>query len=490
MTSHELPTQLQNEELLEGYSRSAVDDANCRLGGPSITLLEGRKLHSSQSTHYLTLTTKSRRVPVIDHTSSMASKISAETMQQIFVFAVLKINDAVFEKDGILRLIPQEPHPQEVRATIAQVCRLWKDILESTPEAWSTIIIDEISPQSVEYFDRCLKLSDKASLDLSIWLFNTTLPNEASCAVQFMTAFRQHSHRISRIHGNFHDYHYLTAVNIILSASVGEEIKLPRLKHLALIGSPQIWGNPIVYPSNILPLESLTLSPGYIDLFRRESFSVDSLTCLRLSYPWNHLMPVDYARISSCIYLRELHLTILPCFQPPEWCGKITSVNLPCLEYFRITMSSILEGTEVVRNFQTPKLSHLSLHLKIGRGSRRQRITPLIDFLSSLKATKLSRITLDRVRLSVDNFIQVFRIHSFLKRLELLKCDIDPGCFPVLIGEKGAEYSGSMDLYMHYCHFRTDEFLESLNTSLRSEVNIMIRDTRLDQINWRNHKHV
>ena len=295
-------------------------------------------------------------------------------------------------------------HPQQVRARLGRVCRVWNAILNNLPGVWATLVLDNCLP-ALEIVSLWIKRSKSHPLDVSLQLDGRYDFMDREAAVAVVTMLRIELWRIrSFFAAEFIDYYDISPLfppDSLTEAPIVESLTLQCLKfypegHLGWIHCPQ--------------LHTLTL--GNCDK------AVESLT----PKPMENLrvLTIINSRGDNMLYIELLQ--VLPNLVSLTWSdsgqpidNEIPRVALPSLKSLAFRRCHLEITTHLLRHLEVPSLEHLDL----GRfqvfnvGS----LNTVLDVICGDEAVQLRRLTLGEGALRGANFHAIWH---HLKHLETL----------------------------------------------------------------------
>lgn len=348
---------------------------------------------------------------------SPIQKLPLEILQHIMALSVPSITDNLYHKDKwTVPLEPGEPHPDSVIETLWEVSYYWRDALRTTPEVWSTIILDDLHTSRSSKFGRCISLSKQRPLDIYI----------APCGLYvnrtIMALFRRCAKRIKRL--------YLA---IRFSFSPRDPFLVGLLDHLQTDGPfPALSALcvnanseadiPLLQTSQLdLPnLQSLMLGSFTRDIFRLTTTMTWS-SIRRLCLEFHYAAPGrtdGLTYLSQCANLDHLRIT-LPCY-------PIMPINtpmlLPSLTYLRLRARNDEGGSSLLQALWLPQLHHFSLQYEYFL----ERFNPVatLDALLKVRANNLQRLSISGLILDGTSLQSQFANLPDLTRLEIHNCKI------------------------------------------------------------------
>ena len=323
-------------------------------------------------------------------------KLPVEILGKIFIECIpsLELESPFFFDDGM--------HPQQVRARLGHVCRVWKTVLHNEPGVWATLFLDN-SLLPLEIISLWIKRSRSHPLDVSLQIKHWSGSSERDAVVKMLHG------ELSRIRSfavDFTDYYdmsllfppyLLTEAPVIQNLTLQCCIFVPSGR-LGWIHCPQLC--------------TLTL--------RNCGGAVESL----ISKPMQNLrvLTIIKSRGDTMLYIKLLQA--LPNLVSLTWSDSGRSLNneilrvaLPFLESLTFQRCRWEVMTHLLRYLDIPSLEQLMLEDCGSVDNHQGSLNMVLDVICGDGGVQLRHLILDDSSLRGENFHAMWH---HLKHLETL----------------------------------------------------------------------
>jgi len=314
------------------------------------------------------------------HANSPISNIPTELFQEIFTFSIPQITERLHKVSGLTHPLDSgEPHPDIVRASIGGVSRYWREVLNSTPAAWTALVLDQPQQNRNHYLlwlTKCLDLSGDQLLEIFLSSGSSINPDYRR---DLMSLLRPHFQRTQKLFCAI-ESSYIAQV-LFTSDDDTSETLFPRLGQFGIVGLGVFTG--VRHRIHIPSLVVLSVSSWFSPLFRQLSVdTLESIRSLRLSYSHGP-MRADLQELARCRNLQDLTLVNDRAATSSLWetFGGERPLQLSSLRFLRLAVCAVRTAIQFTSLLWAPELEYFSLRVTQSPRDYRPKVA---DFICSL----------------------------------------------------------------------------------------------------------
>ena len=353
----------------------------------------------------------------------MQDKLPTEILGDIFQLSIPRISIKAFENGDLSSVFDEgEPHPNKMRWKISTICRNWKAILEATPVAWSTIVLECLGSFKV-ILRKCFELSRQLPLDI-VAQGPDPEDDERGYALDLL---KSHSRRIRRFHGTMNWDGFAVSAVIALFPSKSQRIELPLLTDLA-IKDRSTYISPLKHSLDFPRLTRLSLWAFNMTVIGGLDFrSIQTLESLALTYNWYSPESETLLRLAECTSLYRLIITLDTIRDFPIWDPRQT-IPIPSLKYIHFDIDREVVVSTFMSFLHLPSLTHISIR----HGSNPHYGRVLIGAFESMRTVSLpalTTITLENIELVGSEFEDQASWIRQIDKICFKNCESNPGHF-------------------------------------------------------------